>query len=117
METILYSLTHGGVLLVRADRIQLFAQSSPLRRPLPPRPSLSTVQNGGAKLPAAQSVTVRDGSTTPAYTVATPPGDPWLIATPFAGNLPGAVAVQVNPSTLPPGIYVSTVTVTVTGVA
>jgi uncharacterized protein (TIGR03437 family) len=79
--------------------------------------SLTFTWQMGAKLPAAQSVSVRLGSMTPAYTVATPPGDPWLFATPFSGSLPAALAIQVNPSTLPPGIYTSTVTVTVTGVA
>ena len=75
-----------------------------------------TWQMGAAKLPAAQTVSVRDGALTPAYTVATPPANPWLIATPAAGLLPASLAVQVNPSTLAPGIYVSTVTITVTGV-
>jgi uncharacterized protein (TIGR03437 family) len=70
----------------------------------------------GAALPAAQSVSVKTTSGTPAWTATTPPGSLWLIATPGAGTLPGAISVQVNPPTLTPGTYISAVTVTVAGV-
>jgi uncharacterized protein (TIGR03437 family) len=100
--------------LLVAPTAELFAQGAP--SVTASSTSLTFTWQMGAKLPAAQSVSVRDGSTTPAYTVATPPSDLWLIATPSGGNLPAALAVQVNPSTLSPGIYVSTVTVTVSGV-
>ena len=72
----------------------------------------------GAALPAAQNITLKiTPSGTPTYTVSTPPTDQWLIATPTAGNMPTPITVRVNPSTLGPGTYNSTVTITVTGVA
>jgi uncharacterized protein (TIGR03437 family) len=70
----------------------------------------------GAKLPASQTLAIKVSSGTPAYAVTTPPSDAWLIATPDAGTLPVSLVVQVNPSTLPPGVYVSAVTITTAGV-
>src|SRR5437879_3415818 len=70
--------------------------------------SLTFSWQQGAKLPAAQSVSLRITSGTPAYVVTTPAIDAWLIATPDTGTLPATLSVQVNPSTLAPGIYVST---------
>jgi trimeric autotransporter adhesin len=78
--------------------------------------SLTFIWQVGAKLPAAQVAAVRYGSATPAWTPSTPPADPWLIATPSDSALPGNVTVQVNPSTLSPGTYNSSVTVTAVGV-
>ncbi len=79
--------------------------------------SLTFLWQVGAKLPGAQTVAIRYGSATPTWFVATPPTDAWLIATPSDAALPGSISVQVNPSTLSPGIYVSSVTITATGVA
>jgi len=69
----------------------------------------------GANLPASKNVSVRASSGTPAYTAITPAPDQWLIAEPDSGVLPATLVVQVNPSTLPPGIYNSSVTITVGG--
>jgi len=79
--------------------------------------SLTFIWQAGAKLPAAQVAAIRYGSGTPAWAVATPPADAWLVATPSDSALPGNVSVTVNPSTLSPGVYASSVTVTATGVA
>lgn len=79
--------------------------------------SLTFVWQIGAKLPAAQTLSVRYGSLTPAYTIATPGADLWLIATQTNSALPGTISVEVDPYTLSPGTYTSSVTVTVTGVA
>jgi trimeric autotransporter adhesin len=97
-----------------APTAELFAQSAPSLTAS--STSLTFAWQMGAKLPASQSVSVRDGVATPTYTVATPNTDLWLIATPSGGSLPAALGIQVNPSTLSPGIYVSAVTVTVAGV-
>lgn len=88
------------------------AVSSPASTPS----SLTFVWQIGAKLPAAQNVSVRNGSSTAAYTIATPGADLWLIATTTTSALPGTISVEVNPSTLSPGSYSSSVTVTITGV-
>ena len=79
--------------------------------------SLAFAWTQGAALPAAQTVSVRVSAGTPAYTLATPAQNQWLLATSPIATLPASVTVQVNPSTLTPGIYVSTVTITATGIA
>lgn len=94
---------------------EMYAQSGPTVTATPS--SLTFVWQSGAKLPAAQTLSVRYGSLTPAYTIATPGADLWLIATQTNSSLPGTISVEVNPYTLSPGNYSSTVTVTVTGVA
>ena len=108
------SLLLTTVALVATFSGRMYAQAAPTLTGS--ATSLTFAWQMGAKLPAAQAVSVRYGAATPAYTVTTPMADPWLIATPAAGNLPLSLAVQVNPSTLAPGVYVSTVTVTVVGV-
>ncbi|HXJ44378.1 MAG TPA: hypothetical protein VNH18_34140 [Bryobacteraceae bacterium] len=77
--------------------------------------SLSFTWQQGAKLPPTQGVSVRISAGTPAYVVTTPAPDAWLIATPASGSLPSSLTVQVNPSTLAPGAYNSTVTITAAG--
>ncbi len=79
--------------------------------------ALNFIWQVNAKLPAAQVAAIRYGSQTPTWSAATPPSDPWLLATPSDSALPGSVSVQVNPSTLPPGTYTSSVTITANGVA
>ncbi len=79
--------------------------------------SLNFTWQIGANLPAAQTVSVRDGSSTATFTIATPPTDFWPIATQTDSALPGTISVEVNPSTLSPGFYSSSITVTVNGVA
>lgn len=107
------SLILTAVALIAGCSVEMRAQvATPTAAPT----ALTFVWQLGAKLPAAQTVSVRDGSTTPAYTVATPGPDLWLIATPSSGLLPGTLSVEVNPSTLAPGSYSSSVTVTITGV-
>jgi uncharacterized protein (TIGR03437 family) len=77
-----------------------------------------TYQSGATALPAAQSISLKASSGTPAFTVAISPNtDLWLIASPGSGNLPGTLSVRVNPTSLGVGIYNATVAVTVTGVA
>ena len=71
----------------------------------------------GAAIPASQVVSLKITAGTPAYTATASVATPWLIATSSAATLPAALTVWVNPSTLTPGTYVSTVTVTAAGAA
>src|SRR5437016_3733833 len=105
-----FLLTSAAALLVTMAG-EMDAQTTPTVTGSPS--SLAFAWQTGAKLPAAQTVSVRITTGTPAYTVTTPAQDQWLIATPFSGALPASLAVQVNPSTLSPGLYLSSVTVTV----
>lgn len=73
-------------------------------------------QAGGA-LPAAQVIAVKGSGAATTYTASTPPGDLWVLASPESGKVPGNISVTVNPSTLPPATYSSSVTINVTGVA
>ncbi|HEX4593532.1 MAG TPA: IPT/TIG domain-containing protein [Bryobacteraceae bacterium] len=74
-------------------------------------------QIGTVALPAAQTVTVKASSGTPAFTATSPGIDAWLTVTPAAGHVPGSLTVRVNPTSLTAKTYSSTVTLTVTGVA
>jgi uncharacterized protein (TIGR03437 family) len=81
-------------------------------------PSLTfAYQIGPVALPAAQTVTVKASSGTPAFTATSPGTDPWLTVVPAAGTVPGSLTVRVNPTSLLAKTYASNVTVTVTGVA
>lgn len=73
----------------------------------------------GSTLPAAQKITLKIAPTsTPSYSVSTPPSDQWLIATPTTSEtIATPVSVRVNPNTLGPGVYNSTVTISVSGVS
>src|SRR5277367_1676272 len=74
-----------------------------------------TYQIGAAKLPAVQTISVKASSGTPAFTATTPGSDAWITVDPSSGNLPATVNVRVNPTSLPASTYMSTVTITVTG--
>ena len=68
-----------------------------------------TWQSGGT-LPAAQNITVSNG-TAVGFTV-TVAGGAWLTVTPLSGTTPGALKATANPTSLPPGTYAATITVT-----
>jgi len=74
-------------------------------------------QMGAATLPAAQTITVKASSGTPAFTATSPAPDLWLTVGPAAGTVPGTLTVRVNPTSLAAATYNASVTVTVTGVA
>jgi uncharacterized protein (TIGR03437 family) len=79
--------------------------------------SLTFSYQSGNALPAAQTVSVRISSGTPAYSVTiTGAGTLWLTATPDSGRMPATLGVRVNPTSLAVGQYTATVVVTVTGV-
>ncbi len=84
---------------------------------LTPTPSsLSFVWQSGAALPAAQTISVKAGSSTAAFTtVIAPLGTEWLTLTPSAGALPASMSVLVNPSGLPIGVYDAVIQFTATG--
>jgi len=84
---------------------------------LTPTPaSLSFVWQEGAALPAAQTVGVKSGNSTAAYTTAIAPlGTQWITLTPGAGNLPVSMSVLVNPSELPIGTYTAVIQFSATG--
>ncbi len=75
-----------------------------------------TYQIGATALPAAQTVTVKASSGTPAFTTATPGSAQWLTVSPASGRVPGSLTVRVNPTSLTAKTYTSTITVTVSGV-
>ena len=87
---------------------------APLTASASPNALTFVYQMGNTTLPAAQTVSVRASAGTPAYTITT--ADPWVTATPSAGSLPMQLSVLINPSTLPPGTYTSTVNVQVAGI-
>jgi uncharacterized protein (TIGR03437 family) len=74
-------------------------------------------QMGAATLPAAQTITVKASSGTPAFTATSPGADLWLTVGPAAGNVPGTLTVRVNPTSLAAATYSASLTVTVNGVA
>jgi uncharacterized protein (TIGR03437 family) len=71
----------------------------------------------GAPLPAAQTVSVKTNSATPAFTTAISGTNTlWLTVGPDSGKLPGSLSLRANPTSLAVGMYAATVTITVTGV-
>lgn len=98
-----------------ASAVPVAAQTS--SNTLTPTPaSLSFVWQTGAALPAAQTVSVKAGNSTVAFTTAIAPlGTQWITITPGAGNLPAAMSVLVNPSGLPIGTYNVIIQFTATG--
>jgi uncharacterized protein (TIGR03437 family) len=108
-----------GKIILLCGAIVLASQAATTVTVTPTPASLTfTYQSGATTLPAAQSVSVKASSGTPAYTTAiSPDTDLWLTVSPNSGALPGSLSVRVNPTSLPVGIYTAAVTVTVTGVA
>lgn len=89
------------------------AQSSILT---PTPASLSFTWVTGGTLPAAQTIAVKAGSSTAAFTTAiAPAGTQWITITPGAGNLPASLSVLVNPSGLAIGTYVADLQLSATG--
>jgi uncharacterized protein (TIGR03437 family) len=84
---------------------------------LTPTPaSLSFVWQEGAALPAAQTVSVKAGTSLVAFTTAIAPlGTQWITITPGAGNLPVSMSVLVNPSELPIGTYMADIQLSAAG--
>jgi uncharacterized protein (TIGR03437 family) len=95
----------------------LTAQTTPTVTASPTSVSF-TYQIGSAKLPAAQKLSVKISSGTPAYTAAN--GDStslWLTVSPDSGTLPANLSLQVNPTGLGIGTYTTSgLTVLVSGV-
>jgi uncharacterized protein (TIGR03437 family) len=91
------------------------AQSSVLT---PSPVSLSFTYVTGGTLPAAQTISIKAGSSKAAYTTAIAPlGTQWITITPDTGLLPAAMSVLVNPSGLPIGTYVVNIQFTAAGFA
>jgi uncharacterized protein (TIGR03437 family) len=81
-----------------------FGQTVPTLTPTPA--ALTFIWQEGSALPAAQTLNVKAGSSTVAFTTALAPlGTQWITLTPSAGTLPAAISVLVNPSGLPIGTY------------
>jgi len=74
-------------------------------------------QIGTTALPAAQTITVKASSGTPTFTATSPAPAAWLTVSPATGRVAGSLTVRVNPTSLTAKTYVSSVTLTVTGVA
>jgi len=86
---------------------------------LTPTPAtLTFTWQSGSTLPAAQTLAVKSGTSTAAYTTALIPGNAlWLSVSPDIGKLPASLSVRVNPSGLPVGTYNASVQVTAAGFA
>jgi uncharacterized protein (TIGR03437 family) len=80
--------------------------------------ALSFTWTAGA-LPVAQTISIKGGSSTAAYTTALAPlGTQWITITGNAtGTLPAVLSVLVNPSEMAVGVYVVDVVVSATGFA
>jgi uncharacterized protein (TIGR03437 family) len=79
--------------------------------------TLSFTWQIGSTLPAAQTVAIKAGTSTAAYTTAVPGAAPWLSVSPDAGKLPASLSVRVNPNGLSVGVYQASVQLTATGIA
>jgi uncharacterized protein (TIGR03437 family) len=85
---------------------------------VPAPASLSFTWQSGSALPAAQTVSVKAGTSVAAYTTAvTPATAQWLSVSPDSGKLAATLSVRVNPNGLPVGTYVASVQVTAVGIA
>jgi uncharacterized protein (TIGR03437 family) len=93
------------------------AVSAAGQTPLTPAPaSLSFTWVTGGTLPASQSISVKAGTSTAAFTtVIAPLGTQWMTITPSAGVLPASMSVLVNPSELPVGVYNAAIQLSATG--
>ena len=97
--------------------VALTAQAATVTVTATPSSLSFSYQIGATALPAAQTVTVKASSGTPAFTATSPGADRWLTVAPASGTVPGSLTVRVNPTSLAASTYSSAVTVTVTGVA
>ena len=80
--------------------------------------SLTFTWQSGNALPPVQTLAVKSGSITAAYTTASiPAGALWLSVSPDAGKLPASLTVRVNPSGLQVGTYNASVQVSASGFA
>ena len=72
----------------------------------------------GNALPASQALAVRASAGTPAFTLTmTGTNIQWLTVSPEVGNIPAALTVRVNPTSLAVGTYQALINFTATGVA
>jgi hypothetical protein len=110
VRTIIETLWLAGVLIFAAQAQIVTVTATPSSVTF-------AYQIGATALPAAQTITVKASSGTPAFTTNTPGIDPWLTASPASGHVPGSLTVRVNPTSLTAKTYSSTITLTVTGVA
>jgi len=80
--------------------------------------SLSFTWQQGTTLPAAQTVSIKSGSSTAAFVTAiVPSSDLWLTVSLNGGNLPASISVTVNPTGLAAGQYTASVQLTAAGFA
>jgi len=93
------------------------AQAATVTVTATPSSATFAYQIGATTLPAAQTLTLKASSGTPAFAATTPGPDLWLTVGPAAGSLPATLTVRVNPTSLAAATYNAAVTVTVTGVA
>ena len=86
---------------------------------LTPSPiSLTFSYTIGNPIPVSQALAIRASAGTSAYTVTiTGANSQWLTASPETGNLPAALTVRVNPTSLAVGTYQATINFAATGVA
>ncbi len=84
---------------------------------LTPSPtSLSFTWVVGSALPAAQTLSVKAGSSVAAFsTVIAPVGTQWMTITAGTVTLPASLSILVNPSGLAPGTYPANIQFTATG--
>ena len=74
--------------------------------------SLTFAWQQGANAPAAQTVSLRSSAEEAPFKLTIPPVDTWLTATADGDKMPASLSVQVNPSGLAAGTYVSMITLT-----
>jgi uncharacterized protein (TIGR03437 family) len=95
--------------------VSVFGQTAVLT---PTPATLTFTWQSGSTLPSAQTLAVKSGTSTAAYTTAIIPGSAlWLSVSPDIGKLPASLSVRVNPSSLPVGTYNASVQVTAAGFA
>jgi uncharacterized protein (TIGR03437 family) len=109
------STMHKGLLICGALASTMQAQT--VTAAATPSSVSFTYQAGVTALPAPQTVTVKVSSGTPTFTTTSPGSDPWLTVSPASGKVPGSLTVRVNPTSLTAKTYISSVTLTVTGIA
>lgn len=71
-----------------------------------------TMQAGSATAPAVQNFTVAASSSSLSFTAAASSESNWLAISPESGTTPGSIAARVTNTSLPPGVYRGTVTIT-----
>jgi uncharacterized protein (TIGR03437 family) len=107
----------GKILLLASVLTSIAQASTALTATATPSAVTFTYQSGATTLPAAQKISAKASSGTPAFTTAINPNtDLWLSVSPQSGSLPASLSIRVNPTSLPVGAYSATVEVTVAGI-